>query len=155
MFPAVYPSFQFAGVPVFNPSPERQHRALPPAQVDGSYYQPNTYGAAAPPAAGPWGSPHSPQPQQFAMQHSYPRRNDLAAQPQAGGYPSAFAQEGGAGRVNDYPPPPYPPTNWKPPDPVPGSPPVTAAASAAAEVATRYLEAVQKAINICIDLDAM
>jgi len=149
MFPAFYPSFQFAGV--FNPSPERQHRALPPAQSDVTYYPSNTQGAAASPAA-PWGSPQLQAAQQYAIQNTYARRNELATQqPQAG----HFAPEGGAGRVIDYPPPPYPPTNWKPPDPVPGSPPVSVAAAAAEEVATRYLEAVQKAINICIDLDAM
>ena len=70
------------------------------------------------------------------------------------GYPG-FAPEGAVGRMVDYPPPPYPPANWKPPDPVPGAPPVPAAAAGAVEVAIRYLESVQKAINICIDLDAM
>lgn len=69
-------------------------------------------------------------------------------------YAPGFSPDG-SGRMVDYPPPPYPPANWKPPDPVPGSPPVSAGAAAAVEVAIRYLEAVNKAVGVCIELDAM
>lgn len=150
-----------------NPSPDRQPRALAPAQADPSFYQANTY-AAAGPSAGPWGSPQPQAAQLFPVQNTaYPRRNDEhATQPHVGGSPTSytpgFGQEGIIGRLNDplppyvdYPPPPYPPAHWRPPDPVPGSPPVPAAAAAAVEIAIRYLEAVNKAINICIDFDAM
>ncbi|KAI0279300.1 hypothetical protein BGY98DRAFT_969736, partial [Russula aff. rugulosa BPL654] len=140
-FPAIYPAFQFSGV--MNPSPERQPRSLPPTQVDTSFYPPSTHVPAGPSSA-PW----SPQPQ---AAQQYPIQP--ATQP---------PQQGITGRLNDpppthvdYRPPPFPPTHWRPPDPVPGSPPVPAAAAATVEVAIRYLEAVNKAINICIDFDAM
>jgi hypothetical protein len=154
-FPAIFPSFQFAQYAGgSNPSPTR---GLPPAQADGSYYQANTYGVAAP-APNPWNSPQ-PQAAQFPTQNTYPRRTESLSPQHPGalaGYAaSGFAPDGAAGRMIDYPPPAYPPTNWKPPDPVPGSAPVPPGATAAVEVAIRYLEAVNKAINICIDLDAM
>jgi hypothetical protein len=156
-FPAIFPSFQFAQYAGgSNPSPERSTRGLPPAPADGSnYHHGNSYGAAAPI---PWNSPQ-PQAAQFPGQNTYSRPSEPASPPHAGalgGYASGFVPEGAGGRVNEYyPPPPYPPANWKPPDPVPGAPPVPAGAVAAVEVAIRYLETVNKAINICIDLDAM
>ena len=67
----------------------------------------------------------------------------------------------------DYPPPSYPPPHGhqqqqQPPlmpnvnaVPATGSPPVSPAVVAAVEVATRFLEAVNKAVNICIELNAM
>jgi hypothetical protein len=166
-FPAIYPAFQFSGV--INPSPERQQRSLPPAQVDTSYYQSNTYVSAGPSSA-TWTSPQPQAAQLYTVQNNtYPRHNEPAAQPpQVGsvtGYSPGFGQEGVPGRLNDhspvspphidYPPPPYPPAHWRPPDPVPGSPPVPAAAAATVEVAIRYLEAVNKAINICVEFNAM
>jgi hypothetical protein len=169
MFPAIYPAFQFAGV--INPSPEweRQPRSLAPTtQAGTSFYQPNTYAAAAAsPSSAPWASPQPQAAQLYPVQNNaYPRRNEPAIQsPQVGsvtGYSPGFGQEGIIGRLNDYPPPhvdylppPYPPAHWRPPDPVPGSPPLPAAAAATEEVAILYLEAVNKAINICIDLGAM
>jgi hypothetical protein len=159
MFPAIYPAFQFAGV--INPSPERQPRSLAPTiQADASFYQPNTSSA-------PWASPLPQAAQLYPVQNNaYPRRNEPATQsPQVGsvtGYSQGFGQEGITGRLNDHPPPhvdylppPYPPAHWRPPDPVPGSPPLPTAAAATVEVAILYLEAVNKAINICIDLGAM
>lgn len=154
-FPAVYPSFQFAGA--HNPSPERQARSpqSPGSQGgSGSYFQQaNNFGPAVPGATAPgWGGPQSPQPYT-----AHPLRNEPAALPQAGAmasYAPGFSPDG-SGRMVDYPPPPYPPANWKPPDPVPGSPPVSAGAAAAVEVAVRYLEAVNKAVGVCIELDAM
>ena len=150
-FPIVYPPFQFSGGS--STSPERQPRTSPTTPQDGSYYQ-AAHGAAVP-GASTWASPQSPQP--YAIQPSYPRHNEPAALPQAGAmgsYTPGFAPDG-SGRVIDYPPPPYPPANWKPPDPVPGSPPVPAMAQPAVEVAIRYLEIVNKAVNICIDLEAL
>lgn len=166
-FPAIYPAFQFSGV--MNPSPERQPRSLPPTQVDTSFYPPSTHVPAGPSSA-PW----SPQPhaaQLYPVQgNTYTRHNEPATQPPqvgsmtgfAPGFAPGFGQQGITGRLNDpppthvdYRPPPFPPTHWRPPDPVPGSPPVPAAAAATVEVAIRYLEAVNKAINICIDFDAM
>jgi hypothetical protein len=148
-FPAIYPAFQFSGV--INPSPERQPRSLPPNQVDASFYQSNTYVPAGPSSA-PWASPTSPRPQAAPL---FPVQNNATQPPQVGsvtGYTPGFGQ---SSPHVDYPPPPYPPAHWRPPDPVPGSPPVPAAAAATVEVAIRYLEAVNKAINICIEFDAM
>jgi hypothetical protein len=148
-FPAIYPAFQFSGV--INPSPERQPRSLPPTQVDASFYQSNTYVPAGPSSA-PWASPTSPRPQAAPL---FPVQNNATQPPQVGsvtGYTPGFGQ---SSPHVDYPPPPYPPAHWRPPDPVPGSPPVPAAAAATVEVAIRYLEAVNKAINICIEFDAM
>ena len=160
-FPAIYPAFQFSGV--INPSPERQPRSLPPTQVDTSFYPPSNY-APGSPLSPPYASP---QPQATQL-YPFTRRNEPAAQhPQVGSvtaYSPGFGPEGIIGRLNDhsspqphidYPPPPYPPAHWRPPDPVPGSPPVPPAAAAIVEVAIRYLEAVNKAINICVDFDAM
>jgi hypothetical protein len=161
-FPAIYPAFHFSGV--INPSPG-QPRSLRPAQVDTSFYPSNTHVPAGPSSA-PW----SPQPQAAQLypvqNNTYTRRNEPASQsPQVGsvtGFSPGFGQQGITGRLSDhppphvdYPPPPYPPAHWRPPDPVPGSPPVPAAAAATVEVAIRYLEAVNKAINICIDFGVM
>ncbi|KAN0120944.1 hypothetical protein V8E52_004213 [Russula decolorans] len=148
-FPAIYPAFQFSGV--INPSPERQSRSLPLTQVDTSLYQHNIHVPAGPSSA-PW----SPQPQSAQL---YPVQNN-AAQPPPVGSVTSYSPGFGHGHSpphvdNPYPPPPYPPAHWRPPDPVPGSPPVPAAAAATVEVAIRYLEAVNKAINICVDFDAM
>jgi hypothetical protein len=163
-FPAIYPAFQFSGV--INPSPERQPRSLPPTQVDTSFYQPSNYVPAGPSSV-PWASPQPQAAQLFPVQNNtYARRNEPATQPPQVGSVTAYSpgsgQEGIIGRLSDqppphvdYPPPPYPPAHWRPPDPVPGSPPVPAAAAATVEVAIRYLEAVNKAINICIEFDAM
>lgn len=170
-FPAIYPAFHFSGVSM-NPSPERQPRSVPPAQVDTSFYPANTHVPAGPSSSS---APWSPQPQSAQLyppvqnnNTAYGRRNEPAAQhPQVGsptGFSPGFGQQGITGRLNDhppphvdfdYPPPPYPPAHWRPPDPVPGSPPVPPAAAATVEVAIRYLEAVNKAINICIEFDAM
>jgi hypothetical protein len=159
-FPAIYPAFQFSGV--MNPSPERQPRGLPPTQGGASFYQPNQPNTYVPPgpSSAPWASPTSPQPQAaqlFPVQNvSYPPRNEAATQPPQVGAATGFSPAFGQPPPHvDYPPPPYPPAHWRPPDPVPGSPPVPAAATATVEVAIRYLEAVNKAINICIDFDAM
>lgn len=151
-FPAIYPAFNFAGVPnptINNPSPERQPRVLSPIQGDGLFYQPSPYTPAGPSSA-PW---TSPQPQAAQL---YPVQSDTYLRPQG------YGQEGITGRLSDhpapnfhYPPPLHPPAHWRPPDPVPGSPPVPAAAAGAVDVAIRYLEAVNKAINICIEFDAM
>ena len=146
-FPAIYPAFQFSGV--INPSPERQPRSLPHTQVDTSFYQHNAHVPAGPSSA-PW----SPQPQAAQL---YPVQNNAAQSPPIGSvlsYSPGFGQAHSPHHV-DYPPPPYPPAHWRPPDPVPGSPPVPAEAAATVEVAIRYLEAVNKVINICIDFDAM
>lgn len=165
IFPAIYPAFQFSGVP--NPSPERQPSSLPLAQGDASFYQPNTntYVPAGPSTAS-WASPQPQSAQLYqAQNNTYPRRSEPtpAQSPQLGSVTGfspgpGFGQEGITARLNEppyYPPPPHPPANWRPPDPVPGSPPVPAAAAGAVEVAIRYLEAVNKAINICVDFNAM
>ena len=165
-FPAIYPAFQFSGVT--NPSPERQQpRSLPSAQGGASYYQQPNTNTYVPPGPSSSSSPTWASPQPQAAQLS-PFQNNTYARPasqspQVGsGYSPGFGQEGIVGRLNDhpsphvdYPPPPYPPAHWRPPDPVPGSPPVPAAAAATVEVAIRYLEAVNKAINICVEFDAM
>jgi hypothetical protein len=72
-----------------------------------------------------------------------------------------------------YPPPTGPPPHWRPQQqqppppppapalpydattPVPGSPLLAPQVAAAVEVATRYLEAVNKAVTICIELNVM
>jgi len=140
-----------------NPSLERQHRS------DGSYYQPMTYPPAGPSTAS-WGSPQPQAAQHYPIQNNtYPGRSVSAAPAPVAVYPQGFGQEAVTGRVNDhprphvdYPPPPYPPpAQWRPPDPVPGSPPIPAEAGMAEEVAIRYLEAVNKAISICIEFGAM
>ena len=110
-----------------NPSPERQQRPLPPARVDTSFYPPNTHVSAGP-SSPPWAA--SPQPQAAQL---YPIQNNATQPPQVGsvtGYPPGFGQEDIIA-------------------------PVPAATAAAVEVAIRYLEAANKAINICIDLNAM
>jgi len=154
-FPAIYPAYNFSGV--MNPSLERQHRS------DGSYYQPMTYPPAGPSTAS-WGSPQPQAAQHYPIQNNtYPGRSVSAAPAPVAVYPQGFGQEAVTGRVNDhprphvdYPPPPYPPpAQWRPPDPVPGSPPIPAEAGMAEEVAIRYLEAVNKAISICIEFGAM
>lgn len=155
-FPAIYPAFQFSGV--INPSPERQPRSLPPTQLDTSFYQPSAYPPAGPSSA-PWTSPQPQAAQLFPVQGSpYSVRSEPTPQPQSPQIGSVTGFSAGFGHSPspvDYPPPPYPPAHWRPPDPVPGSPPVPPAATATVEVAIRYLEAVNKAINICIDFDAM
>ncbi|KAI9512967.1 hypothetical protein F5148DRAFT_560731 [Russula earlei] len=54
-----------------------------------------------------------------------------------------------------FSPPPFPPPYWKPPSPNPAAPPVSPEVYAGAEIATRYLEAVNKAVNVSIDLNAL
>jgi hypothetical protein len=133
-----------------NPSPERQH------------YQPMTYPSAGPSTAS-WGSPQPQAAQLYPPQNNtYPGRS-VSAAPAPAGYAPGLGQEAVTGRVNNHPrphvdylPPPYPPpAQWTPPDPVPGSPPIPAEAETAVEVAIRYLEAVNKAVSICIDFDVM
>ena len=115
-------------------------------------YQPNPY-ATTPPTADPW-SPYPP------VQNTPGRSsNELPAQPQVRSptgyapYPNMAVSPGGT--QQEYSPPPFPPPNWRPPSPVPGSPAVTTEVSRAVEVAICYLEAVNKAVNLCIEANAM
>jgi len=74
-------------------------------------------------------------------------------------------QQGVAPNTVHYPPPAYPPPHdyrsQQSPfpsvntPPIPGSPPMSPAVAEAVEVATRFLEASNKAVNICIELNAM
>ena len=115
-------------------------------------YPANLYGPAVP-AAGVWNN------QQGQLVQQYPTQN-TPGQSQGGalsGYPQfqtpAMGSPGGS--AYDIAPPPFPPPNWKPPSPVPGSPPASMEVVKAIEVAISYLEAVNKAINICIDANAI
>ena len=157
-FPAIYPAFQFSGV--INPSLERQSMSMSPTQGNAPYYPPNTGAYAPPPPRPPSSTPWSPQPQSaqlYPVQDSTFPPREPSTQPPPVASPTGYSQGFGQPSSHvDYPPPPYPPPpQWRPPDPVPGSPPVPAVAAPAVDIAIRYLEAVNKAINICLEFGAM
>jgi len=160
-FPMIYSSFYYAGT---NPAPP------PNRPVDwqtGNSWPYGQYGASGPypPGTNPYGTPApAPFPGTQHPYGGYPSRNEPAVPPPVavptGGYnpwlqPGSPTSPGGPASGNDYPPPPYPPpSHWKPPSPLPGSPPISVEVAEATEVAIRYLEAVGKAVNISVDLNA-
>ncbi|KAH9958583.1 hypothetical protein BC827DRAFT_556191 [Russula dissimulans] len=162
-FPMIYSSFYYAGA----------HPAPPPNRPadwqGGNPWHSAPYGATGsynPVVTNPYGTPTAgfSGPQQ--SHGGYPYRNEPAGStPVAvptGGYPSVWPQPGGPtspGGLSlsgqpEYAPPPYPPPQWKAPSPPPGSPPVSVEVAEAEEIAARYLEAVNKAVNISVDLNA-
>ncbi|KAI0249176.1 hypothetical protein BJV78DRAFT_1229904 [Lactifluus subvellereus] len=84
-------------------------------------------------------------------------------------YQSFTLPQAASAGTPEYRPPPGPPPNWQPQrqqqqptpphngaaTPVPSSPLLSPEVAAAVEVATRYLEAVNKAVNVCIELNAI
>jgi hypothetical protein len=151
-FPGFFPALHGGVMP---PQPANQPPGSPwrsPTNGGGVQYPANLYGPAVP-AAGVWNN------QQGQLVQQYPTQN-TPGQSQGGalsGYPQfqtpAMGSPGGS--AYDIAPPPFPPPNWKPPSPVPGSPPASMEVVKAIEVAISYLEAVNKAINICIDANAI
>jgi hypothetical protein len=107
------------------------------------------------PPAGAWGTQYAQQ-----YQNTPGRSSDLSAQPQVGAQTSyapvpAMVVAQGGGNSYEFAPPPFPPPNWQPPPPVPGSPPVSVEVSRAVTAAISYLEAVNRAINLCIEGNAI
>lgn len=122
-------------------------------------YQAIPYGAAIS-TADPWSYPVQNTPGRSSSE--LPAQSPVGSPP---GYPYPMAASPG-GSVHgqqvylphvyqDFSPPPFPPPNWRPPSPIPGTPPVSTEVLTAVEVAICYLEAVNKAVNLCIEANAM
>jgi len=151
-YQSLYPSFRYAGTPSSDQPWGWQAEAGPGTQaVEVSTYN-YTYGNV-----GEYGSlaqPSDAQYPQFTPTHAVSQQYHASPQSASVG-------------AWDYPPPPYPPHGYQSQQQQqqqqqPLTPNVNAGPSslspdvaAAVEVATRFLEAVNKAVNICIELNAM
>lgn len=152
-YQSLYPAFRYAGT--YNNQPRGwQAEAGPVIQVDEVSTYHHSYGNTGDytSLAQPSDAPYYPE---LAHTSTHAVSQQFYASPQS-------ASVG----AWDYYPPPYPPPQSCEPQQQPlmsnvnatlasGSPPLLPAVSAAVEVATRFLEAINKAVNICIELNAM
>jgi len=177
-FQGVYQPFRYVGTAKITPND--QSWGWPPSNSTGSvaqaavYHQPETYRTV--PSASFSDVQHVQTTQLYPIVNVPGRHGGHAAQAGAqtghGHHPTHHYQpftspQAASAGTPEFRPPPGPPPNWQPQrqqstpphngaaTPVPSSPLLSPDVAAAVEVATRYLEAVNKAVNVCIELNAI